>query len=143
MSDHDGLPTYDYNPQHEQESNGGQGTRWYHGYRVYASAQEPPGWDPEVVLYRWADTGAVADDTRPCAACGLEFRPCDHEACVFEADDEFEAWAPTHDPCIGHLEGDVVWACCGHGKEPGHLNVKTVIRLPAYPGWGPQTAAAP
>ena len=86
---------------------------------------------------RWADTGGVVDHSRPCAACGLEFRPCDHEDCALGG------WEEFHDPSIGHLAGDVVSACCGHGVEPGHLNVRTVVRLSPYPWWGSRTAAAP
>lgn len=134
-------PGNPHNPLHEQESNDPQRRVWRHGYRAYCSEHDPPGWDPEVRLVRWADTGEVAGDDRACAACGLEFRPCDHEDCVFED------WADVHDPCIGHLDlgsdVEVRSACCGHGVETGHLRVAIYVDLPPDSGWGPRIAAVP
>lgn len=117
-----------HNPLHSQESDDPTSRTWHHGYPAYWSAHEPPGWDPVVAVCRYVDTGELVDDKRPCAKCGLEFRPCDHDDCI-----DFE---DVHDPCIGHLEGDIASACCGHGVEPGHLNVRVIVHLPPYPGWG-------
>ena len=128
---------YHYNPLHAQESVDPRCLTWHHGHRAYYSAHEPPGWDPEVAVQRWADTGELVEyRPRPCAACGLVFRPCDQEDCR----DEFEGttWVATHDPCLGHLApgeyGDVVGrvesACCGHGVEEGYVIVAVRIPLP-------------
>ena len=141
-----GQPGNHHNPLHEQERRDPRRRTWHHGYRAYYSAHDPPGWDPEVAVLRWADTGELVGDERPCAACGLEFRPCDHEDCVFEADGVFEEWALVHDPCIGHLDlgldGEVRSACCGHGVETGHLRIAVFVDLPPDSGWGPRNAAA-
>ena len=85
-----------------------------------------------VSLVRYVDTGEVVDDERPCAQCGLDFYPCDHKDC------DYGDFKEVHDPCIGHLDGDIASACCGHGVEPGYLNVRVIVRLPPYPGWGTQ-----
>ena len=47
-------------------------------------------------VWRYADTGEVADDKRSCKRCGQPPTP------------------EGHDACLGHIEG-AISMCCGHG----------------------------
>ncbi|MDD5016523.1 MAG: hypothetical protein PHO15_00310 [Eubacteriales bacterium] len=62
--------------------------------------------DETAGVWKYSDTGAQADDSRPCKRCGRY---------------------PTkegYDACLGYIEG-VTSACCGHGVH-GRIEVKEI-----------------
>lgn len=60
--------------------------------------------------WRYSDTGAIADDKRPCLRCG------EHPT------------AEGHDSCLGHIAG-AISACCGHGVEDPYVKMAEVSHV--------------
>ena len=59
-------------------------------------------WDVVDRVWRWADSGAVIDRTRPCWCCG-------------------KPPVGDKDACLAHLPDGVTSACCGHGRDVGYI----------------------
>lgn len=78
---------------------------YLYGHLVY--------FDENADVFRYVDTGETASvpPTRPCPKCHRHF-----DLCSLCADNPGGFPTPFYDPCLGHIPGQVVGACCGHGR---------------------------